>query len=97
MSIDWLANDNVPTKALRPRGVVVDLPGLSWKGGNAAFEIVCLRAASDRCRTAARAMTHPELKRRLATRALEIAFEAEALSRSSSRGPARAPTEPESH
>ena len=81
MSVDWLANDNVPIRALQPRGVVVGLPGLSWKGGNAAFEIVCLRAASDRCRTAARAMTHPELKRRLATRALEIAFEAEALSR----------------
>jgi hypothetical protein len=90
MNANWLANDNVliePIKAkaihnaIKQRGVLLGLPPQSWKNSDGASEIVSLRAASNRCRAAARAMTHPELKARLATRAVELALEAKALSR----------------
>jgi hypothetical protein len=88
MSANWLANDNVPTKAIKVkaiynvfklREVAVALPLHSWENGDATLEIVRLRAASNRCRAAARAMTHPGMKARLTTRAIELALEAEAL------------------
>jgi hypothetical protein len=90
MNANWLANDNVLIEAIKAkaihnainqRGVLLGLPPHSWRNGSVASEIVSLRAASNRYRAASRATTHPELKVRLATRALELAMEAEALSR----------------
>jgi hypothetical protein len=90
MNANSLANDNVQTeateinairRAIKQREVVLSLPPQSWRNGDGASEIVSLRAASNRCRVAARAMTHPELKARLLSRAKELALEAEALSR----------------
>src|SRR5579864_5048612 len=90
MNANSPANDNVPTeaikanaihRAIKQREVVIGLPPQSWGNDDGASEIVSLRAASNRCSVAARAMTHPELKARLLTRATELALEAEALSR----------------
>jgi hypothetical protein len=90
MNANSLANDNVQTeaiktnatyRAIKQREVVLSLPPQSWGNDDGASEILSLRAASNRCRAAARAMAHPELKARLLTRAKELALEAEALSR----------------
>jgi hypothetical protein len=92
MSGIWCDNDNVPTatskakafsSAIKLSEFVVGLPVPSWEHGDAALEIESMRAASRRCLAAARATTHPEMKVRLATGALKLALEAEALSRSS--------------
>jgi hypothetical protein len=100
MNANWLANDDVliePIKAnavhnaIKQREVLLGLPPHSWKNSDSASEIVSLRAASDRCRAAARAMVHPELKARLAVRALELAQEAEALSRINAPVPSPGP------
>jgi hypothetical protein len=101
MNANSVANDNVQTEAIKAnaihrtikqREVVLSLPPQSWGNDDGASEIVSLRAASNRCTTAARAMTDPKIKARLLTRAKELALEAEALSRinapAQSAGPA---------
>ena len=90
MNANWLANDNVLIdaikasaihNAIKQREVVLGLPFESWKNRDGASEIVSLRAASNRCQAAAKAMTHPGMKMLLLTRAKVLFLEAEALSR----------------